>query len=392
MSKIGVLTFHNNENRGAILQAYSLCEVLDEVFSADVEVIEYRTKAKEHSRRNPIFLTKRPWRSVVRFKDRRIVEEFIDTKLPTSSESIITDNHGRAVDWLENQGYDMVITGSDEIWKINTDLGGDFLPRLSPTRPFPNLYFLDPDLSSIKVAYAASANQTNPSDLSESKLSQVKTHLYSYDHVSVRDNHTEELVTKLGISSVYRVPDPTLMTELPTSNVRDIFEENGINLDDPILGVHSHNDNPTFKEICSYYRDKGFQIVTPTSSKFVDLELIGKVDPFEYYSTYEHYDMVITSSLHSTIFSLKHGTPFTTVDVSSIYDNMESKTHSLLEEFSLLNRHINAVNGDLSEFYARVDDLERKPDETHINRRVSGLREQGFDFLNMVKEDYETND
>jgi hypothetical protein len=52
MSKIRILTYHNNENGWAILQAYSLCKALSELFFKNVEKVEYRTKANEQSRRN----------------------------------------------------------------------------------------------------------------------------------------------------------------------------------------------------------------------------------------------------------------------------------------------------------------------------------------------------
>ena len=60
--KIGILTFHNNENRGSILQAYCLKESLEDLIEgADAEVIDYRTISHEILRiasKNPIEVIK----------------------------------------------------------------------------------------------------------------------------------------------------------------------------------------------------------------------------------------------------------------------------------------------------------------------------------------------
>lgn len=391
MSEIGILTFHNNENRGAILQAYALREVLADIFSKNVEVVEYRTTAKENMRRNQAVITKQLWRIPRGIKDRCLVEKFLAAQIPTSSDSLITNDHDKAVRWMEHQEYDLLVTGSDEVWKISSGDDNSFFSRLFNNRPFPNLYFLDPRLSATKIAYAASANSVNLDHLEEHQQDKLQTHLSSYDHVSVRDKHTEELLSDLGIGPVHRVPDPTLLIDLPTGDAATILHKNGVNLDEPILGFHGPTD-PVFKNICDHYRNKGYQIVTSTASPYANVELKGKVDPFEYYAMYDHYDVVITSSLHSTIFSLKNGTPFATIDVNDVYATLESKTYSLLEDFSLLDRHIDAVDGDASEFYDRIDELEQPLDEEHVENRIVELREQGFDFLEMVREDYETDD
>lgn len=388
MAKIGILTYHNNENRGAILQAYALREALSQTFSeSQVDIIDYRTRSKEISRVINIFKRKRPWNIPRRIKDRRIVEDFIDSDV-SNGPRLTTDDHRQATEWLEEQDYDVLVTGSDEVWKIRSERSHRD-PILSPSRPFPNLYFLDPSLSSLKVSYAASANSIDISELSEDQIDIFNRHISDYDLISVRDNYTEELLSELGIEDVHRVPDPTLLIDIPTKDVSSLLQKEGINLDEPILGFHTTTDIPLFEDICEHYRDRGYQIVTTRHSRLADVELEGKVDPLEYYSMYSHFDMVVTSSLHSTIFSLKHGTPFVTIDVSDRYKDQESKTHSLLHDFSLLERHISAMDGDASEFYEKNDDLEREPDHDEIQQRTTELRESGREFLRKVEQSHE---
>lgn len=390
MPDIGVLTFHNNDNRGAILQAYALTEALSSVFDCTAEIVDYRTLSKKYDRTKKLFVTRRPWKIPQRIQDRRIVNRFLSTDASVSRQSIITNDHKKAVDWIERQDYDILVTGSDEVWKIKNGRTDGAL-SISSDRPFPNLYFLDPSLTAMKVAYAASGNTTDLSTLSPHQVKAFRQHLAAYDAISVRDRHTELLLEELGIDDFYRVPDPTLLGEFPKRDGRSILAKADIDLDRPIVAFHGPDNHP-FGEICDQYRERGYQVVTPTSSRFADVEFRGIVGPFEYYALYEHFDMVVTDSLHSTIFSLKSGTPFATLDISDRYADLESKTHSLLHDFSLLDRHIDATDGDISSFYERQDMLEQDLDTTEIDNRIDELRREGFEFLETVKEAYETND
>lgn len=385
MTDIGVLTFHNNENRGAILQAYGVCRLLTEVFDANVEVVEYRTESKEASRKRSLVATKKPWTIPDRIRDRKVVERFFEAELPTSEDSIVTDDHEAAVAWLREQDYDGLVTGSDEVWKISEEEKTGIRSFVSPNRPFPNLYFLDESISGVKFSYAASANRTDLDVLSTETIETFRRHLEAYDYISVRDRHTKKLVEKLDVGDVTQVPDPTLMIDIPTRNVESLLTNHGIDLDEPVLNFHG-SEHPVFERICDEYRERGHQIVTTRASPYADVEMRGVVDPFEYYSLYEHFDMVVTNSLHSSIFSIKHGTPFVTIDTSSVYENIESKTYSLLHDFDMLDRHIDAVDGDASEFFEKRDALEGEPDETHIENRIDELQDRGHEFLDRVGE------
>jgi len=51
-----MLTFHNNDNIGVVLQAFALQGRLSNHFNCDADVVEYRTKSQERSRK-----VKRSW-------------------------------------------------------------------------------------------------------------------------------------------------------------------------------------------------------------------------------------------------------------------------------------------------------------------------------------------
>ena len=51
MKKIGILTFHNADNLGAVLQGYALQKTLENKCNVFAEVIDYRCEAIENSKK-----------------------------------------------------------------------------------------------------------------------------------------------------------------------------------------------------------------------------------------------------------------------------------------------------------------------------------------------------
>lgn len=379
MDRVGILTFHNNANKGAILQAYCLKEFVADRFDVQASVIPYRTASKERQRWARRYVTRRPWRIPWRFADHRRCESFVEAELEDDGDRLVTDDREAAVEWLNDRGYDVVITGSDEVWKLPGEREG-WRARLFPQRPYPNVYFLGDDVDATTVAYAASANRVRLSELDAAERERLRADLASIDHVSVRDDHTERLLERLGVPDVHRAPDPTLLVDLPTKPVASILREGGVDPDGKVLGFHASDGSP-FDELCEHFRDRGYQIVSTMGSRHADLRLRGRVDPLEYHSAYRHFDVVLTDSLHSTIFSVQHRTPFATVDTEDVYRHVQSKTHSLLADLGLEHRHVDATDGDASVVRDRFDEFVAPLDDDHLPERLARLREQGDSFL-----------
>jgi len=378
--KIGILTYHNNRNRGSILQAYCLAKSLEEkTQNCDVEIIDYRTLSIEIKRMIGGYIHKKtPIVFFKRITDYHTCIDFLKEENILSSEKIITNNHKKAINFLNKQNYDMIIVGSDTIWKLKEKDG--ILPI---TRPFPNAYFLDPNLNSLKVSYAASMGSTDYRKLSKNKINIYKRHLSSFDKISVRDQHSEDFLRELGVSNITRVPDPTILMDLPESDLKNLLSSNGVSLNKPILAINQLIGNSE-KLITKHYRQKGYQIVAPNRSRYADVNLFGKVTPLEYYSLHKYFDFVISGSLHTTIFSIKNGTPFATLDFSS--PHLIDKKETLLEEFSLLDRHIKVDEQNTESVLDKLEGFERELDHKHIQKRLSSMREKGFAYIQKLGE------
>lgn len=375
MKKIGILTYHNNGNRGAILQGYCLAvSIKGKLNQEKIEITDYRTLGKEIKRLIGADITRHTPKIFLRkITNYNTCTKFLKKENMLSSNKIITNSHKKAIQFLKNKDYGMIVVGSDQVWtkeERNTTL---------PTnRPFPNAYYLDPSLKCLKVSYAASANGVDYHSLSESQIETYRKHLSAFDKISVRDQHTEELLVKIGVSEVNRVPDPTLLMDLPDSDLKDVLIDVGISLEKPIVGIYQCGKMS--KKIADHYREKGYQVVALYKSQKADFELFTKIDPLEYYSVHRYLDFVVSGSLHSTIFSIKNGTPFVTLDYSD--SNLIDKKETLLEEFSLLDRHINiSSEEDFEDVIERIEKCEKELNEGDINRRLDKMKEKGLNYI-----------
>lgn len=382
MVDIGILTYHNNNNIGGVLQAYCLWKkIKEEAPESNVEIIDYRSRSKEIKRifsLNPIDVLN----NLQKYRD---CISFFENNGALSSKKLISDNHEKSIRFINNLDYDMVIAGSDVVWRLEKG-GLTFL-----NRPFPNPYYLDEDLNTLKVSYAASANKTHSAMMTKSEQEIFKDHLSSFDQISVRDDHTESLLQEFGISQIIRSPDPTFLTDIPKDSVNHLLQSAGVDVSKPILGLNGTEDR-VFKEIANEYRSRGYQIVSLKRSPYADINLNGDLKPFEYYSVHNEFDLIITKSLHTTIFSIKNDVPFATVDVVPHEPGSISKTHSLLRECSLTDRYIDPTDNDIDKVLDFVNNNESDIDTKKVTKRLSEFEQKGTTYINdLIDLAYEKN-
>lgn len=119
MKKIGILTFHNAYNFGAVLQAYALREYLQQNSNCIVEIINYKNEQieKEKSR----------WKGLL---NNNVVKELARNLLTTPyylkldkvfsefvNKYLTADNEIKKKD-LSFLKYDLYLVGSDQVWNL----------------------------------------------------------------------------------------------------------------------------------------------------------------------------------------------------------------------------------------------------------------------------------
>lgn len=196
MKRIGIVTYHNADNLGAVLQAYALHTVLDEVCGIYAEVIDYRCDAVEatkYSKRgkgikeqlkalimNVYYLIKHI--GFTRFRKRYLKK----SRKVFTSQNIHTSLHD----------YDAFITGSDQVWNLECS-GGD------------NTYFLEfvPE-NRKKYAYAASIGSYQ---FRENEVYHYSDLLARLDRISVREASAKVTLGQMGITDASVCPDPVML-------------------------------------------------------------------------------------------------------------------------------------------------------------------------------------
>ena len=353
--KIGILTIHHTNNPGSILQAYSQASAFQNHFDdTGVEIIDYRARNKEMKEIKKIFINLiklrfDPFNEYMTYKDS------MDKYLPLGNKTITTDDYKKAIDFLKNE-YDIIVVGSDELWKT---ISNKF------QRPFPNIYWLAPEIKATKIAFAVSANRCEYKDISEKNRKIGKKLIENFDFLGVRDDHTSKLIKMLNVGNkiIHKVPDPTFANDLDMKSlekVRNKIVKEGVNLQKPILGFygslpsHINNYNPNI--LLKYYKKQGYQIVSLKGKhSFSDIHLKGILDPFEWSIVFGLCDFCITTTYHGTIFSIKNKTPFLSIEHADYYKRIKGKIRDLLEEMSLTDN------------YCYLPDIKNKKELIHIS-------------------------
>lgn len=178
--KVGILTFHDAHNYGAVLQAYALKKYI-KTLGYDAKIINY------HHETIPDGFPREGYE--VRWdKFNKFIKELTDfeEKVCTSEEE------------LEKLDIDFWICGSDQIW--NTEI----------TRGFNKGFFLDFETQGKKISYAVSMGIP---ELPEKHEEDFKNSINKLDHISVREETLKGYAEKFTKKQVIKTLDPTLLLE-----------------------------------------------------------------------------------------------------------------------------------------------------------------------------------
>jgi len=389
--KIGIVTYHHLQNEGSILQAYAQAIMLQEYFdNYKVEIVDYRIKIKEIAELWGILVSliklKEP---IKRLKRYNLIKKYINKNLPLSKRRMYSNDYNKGLAFISN--YDIVVAGGDEIWKIEF---GKF------ARPFPNIYWLSPELHCKKIAIAASANRLNFKRLEKNKIHKISELINSFDLIGVRDNHSLDFLRFLNVSDskFTKVPDPTICLRLSAKvDLSFKLKKMGVNLSQPILGVNFQGKKGKIgkfsKTIYSYFKQKGYQVIGISfSSDFIDVDLKSELTPWEWAHVFKYFDFCITDSFHTTVFSLKNDVPVFAVDYADYYLEIESKKLDFLRDMDLLYcyAHLSQLNDDAI-IFEYIEYIEKMFDKSKIRIKLKFLEEKYFIFLRKVSHLLDTN-
>lgn len=321
--KIGILTFHQSVNNGAVMQAYSLSKRLKKEYPEHtVEIIDYRRKSVNKAYSYSFFsYLKSPSLAVMikrvvkllmdpqmlkRMKQRTKVYGDCLHKLPLSKKTIVSDDSEELYDYIENN-YDIIVVGSDAVWNY-------------VTRGFPNVYFPSSDLKVKKLSYAASCYGMDFLNIQEFERKEIYKVLSGFEFIGVRDEATENLVKWSGCNIIpQHTCDPTVfldVNDLPidVSVLERKLAERGFDFGKPTIGIMGSDS--MLSMVRALYGTE-YQIVSLYNYlKGADVNLFD-LEPYEWAYVFRYFKLTFTTFFHGTLLSLRNGVPLICIDLNT---------------------------------------------------------------------------
>ena len=366
MNKIGIITFHNAINYGAILQCYALQSVLTKK-GYNVKVINYTPEFIKRVFPNPSKITKiptlkkkvyylvkwilRPKQTLQETRKYDKLNEFIKLNLNLTKEI--------SLDQLSNvsKNFDVCISGSDQIWDLNMTENDES-------------YFLNfADEHTKKISYAASMKLSN---LNDSQKNNVINLTRKYSYVSVREKDVQEFLINNNISSYCDV-DPTML----------------LSKHDWEKCILSCKEVTNKKYVLLYYVNepekliqKAFEYANKNDLCVISLNRIDKFGKYilksdasieEFLWLIKNADCVFTTSFHGMAFS-------TIFNINFFYEIPENSSNNnqrlsyLANNLSLQGQNINSL-------------INKNIDWDYVNDKLEILRRESLNrLLNEIKE------
>lgn len=330
--KIGILTYHRSHNYGAFLQSQALCCRLNQEPDIDAEIIDFRMAVEK--RNYALFHKVRGWvkhPTQIRFdiSQASVFRNTCNNAVGKLSEKKCTSNDISGFVSFVKGKYDIIIAGSDEIWKLDGFRG------------FPNPYWLPGDLECRKFAYAASSRSDFES-LSEDKKRLLEGYLNDFEFIGVRDQITYDEVVKHVERKelVHKCCDPSLLYDFDledTEKVRRIFEESKGPNGKKIIVLMTADRNLGTAIQKRFGHQFGLVSVFHWHRGYCNL---GNLSPYEWMCVLKNADFVVTTYFHATCFSILFNTPFVAIGAK----NKSEKISELLSIPELKKRYIPSVN------------------------------------------------
>lgn len=366
--KVGIITFHNSNNCGSMLETYAIQTIIEKL-KYDSEIINFSSKGQIEMYK--VFFSNNSLKGIIKnililphykkisFNNQKY-EAFKKNYFRLNKNEVCSDNKK-----LSDKGYDFIVAGSDQIWNIT-------IPD------YDNAYFLNWVSDDVKkIAYAPSFGAKNIIKYSNNP-SKFTKYIKRFNSLSIRENNGQVWIKDLTGLNVPVVLDPTLLL------VREDYEKLVAH------DVHEQGDYiffycPSFdKEICDFVKmvaSKYNLRVVVWSSKSYFVKFINrfgfKLAQYENPSSYLYYiknaKLIFTTSFHGTVFSTIFRKNFYTIMNGGMYGD-DDRVMTLVKELGIEDRLI-PYNFDTKFDYMK------NVDYTKYDKNLPILKKKSINYL-----------
>lgn len=346
MKKVGILTFNNAINYGALCQMYGLYTVLSGG-KDDVKVINYTDLTIEN--RYKLFQRKGNLKSDVKellfyFVRLREKKAFVKFKERIALTVPVSDAE------LQNLTFDSIVVGSDQVWNL--------------TLTNNNLTYYLGWFEGQKYSYAASFGVNEFDDNFEKRINQLK----DFDKISVREENARVFLNGLQIQSYCNI-DPVFLLdskEWKNISIKPVYRK-------PYLLIYTIGYSDEIIAYAKAYATKNNLKIVYIADDVLykkGIKVVRGVSPEEWIGLFCYADCVITNSFHGTAFSIIFNKTFFCDFVKTNFKNTNTRIDNMLKKFGIKNRNI----------HANINDI----DWQQVNERIQKEREKSLNYLNSI--------
>ena len=328
--RVGILTLTQSENYGTVLQAYATRRIFESLSSSlEFQLVPTDVRHVRRRRLQSLVNPRNPNTGITRINNFLSMRRFIRSELAPAGRYIDIKKRTAAIEHL-NQGFEALITGSDEVWNLA------FVGAQS-------LYYLPHGAGRYRASFATSANRLDIDALDSQDRNLLHNSLKSYSYLSVRDTNTRNFLRDLDLSlDPIEIVDPTLVYDFPEAEPRR-------RLGSVVGSMESHillmvRDRHIASSLITYFADVWPQseihtvFIKHAHTKYL------RIDPLEFAGVFSEYDLVITDFFHGTCMSIRNRAAFICFDSETIYDKYESKIANLVRKLGLTGNYVNIAN------------------------------------------------
>ena len=281
--RIGILTFHNAQNYGAVLQAYASVRFLQSL-GHQVYVVDYRNRSIE-SYFNPFYwerarskkeglkyAVKYPFIVWAKIRRSLVFNRFVHQRLPLCSLS-------------EANNLDLLLVGSDQLW--NKKLTSGVRDAVYFGNAFPKVR---------KVTWGVSAGNTIP-DADEIQM--LRKNFVAF---SIREQCLADMIPHSIL-----LPDPTLM--LDAGEWKRLVRP--VNGNKYVLAYPMAYEEEVVESARQKAGEMGFDLKVILPIIKLGSSWIQTASPEEFLSLFYSAEYVVTSAYHGAVFSLLFERPHT---------------------------------------------------------------------------------
>lgn len=362
--KVGIITFQRADNYGAMLQCYALYKCIENM-GVDVEVVDYRNPYIERTylglpnfQKNLLVWLKKALKRYKNYKQIEIKHQ----RFEALRKNILFSSEFSKKDIIKNGlKYDLVFTGSDQVWN----------PEV--TNGFDDVYYLNFPGDFFRCSYAASLGNSCNSVFQKDQFSAL---LKNMDMLSVREQDARDLIYSVSKLKAKVCVDPTLL--LSKEEWIKLADVSNCGKGESYILLYYLDENKELTKIAQCLAEKyGVKVICCNKNSVLGdkIEWVGNLGPLDFLSLVQNAIAVVSSSFHAAVFSV--------IFKKQMYITLHPERGERTKTLSKICGFFSRIYKDYNDFDQRYDENDFVSyDYTNLQKAVA----ESKDFINNAVE------